>query len=40
MAEDRVPTGPVKRQVAEAWKKIKEKKKKHEALKLTMEKTT
>jgi hypothetical protein len=23
MAEDRVPTGPVKRQVAEAWKKIK-----------------
>jgi hypothetical protein len=38
MAKDRVPTGPVKRQVAEAWKKIKEKKKKHEALKLTMEK--
>jgi hypothetical protein len=25
MAEDRVPTGPVKRQVAEARKKIKER---------------
>jgi hypothetical protein len=25
MAKDRVPIGPVKRQVAEAWKKIKER---------------
>jgi hypothetical protein len=40
MAEDRVPIGPVKRQVAEAWKnQRKKKKKKHEALKLTMENT-
>jgi hypothetical protein len=37
MAEDRVLIGPVKRQVAEAWKNQR-KKKKHEALKLTMEK--
>jgi hypothetical protein len=37
MAEDRVPTGPVKRQVVEAWNNQR-KKKKHEALKLTMEK--
>jgi hypothetical protein len=35
MAEDRVPTGPVKRQVVEAWNNQR-KKKKHEALKLTM----
>jgi hypothetical protein len=39
MAKDRITTGPVKRQVAEA-KKNQRKKKKHEALKLTMEKTT
>jgi hypothetical protein len=38
MAEDRVPIGPVKRQVAEAWNNQRKKKKKHEALKLTMEK--
>jgi hypothetical protein len=37
MAKDRIPIGPVKRQVAEAWKNQR-KKKKHEALKLTMEK--
>jgi hypothetical protein len=37
MAKDRVPIGPVKRLVAEAWNKQR-KKKKHEALKLTMEK--
>jgi hypothetical protein len=37
MAKDRVPIGLVKRQVAEAWKNQR-KKKKHEALKLTMEK--
>jgi hypothetical protein len=37
MAQDRVPIGPVKRQVAEAWNNQR-KKKKHEALKLTMEK--
>jgi hypothetical protein len=37
MAEDRVPTGPVKRQVAEA-RYNQRKKKKHEALKLTTEK--
>jgi hypothetical protein len=36
MAKDRVPIGPVKRQVAEACKN--QRKKKHEALKLTMEK--
>jgi hypothetical protein len=37
MAKERVPTRPVKRQVAEAWNNQR-KKKKHEALKLTMEK--
>jgi hypothetical protein len=37
MAEDRVPTGLVKRQVAEAWNNQR-KKKKHDALKLTMKK--
>jgi hypothetical protein len=37
MAEDRVPTRPVKRQVAEA-RDNQRKKKKHEALKLTTEK--
>jgi hypothetical protein len=37
MAEDRVPIGPVKRQVAEA-RDNQRKKKKHEALKLTMKK--
>jgi hypothetical protein len=37
MAKDRIPIGPVKRQVAEAWNNQR-KKKKHEALKLTMEK--
>jgi hypothetical protein len=37
MAKDRVPIGLVKRQVAEAWNNQR-KKKKHEALKLTMEK--
>jgi hypothetical protein len=36
MAKDIIPIGPVKRQVAEAWKN--QRKKKHEALKLTMEK--
>jgi hypothetical protein len=40
MAKDRVPIGPVKRQVAETWNNQRKKKKKHEALKLTMEKTT
>jgi hypothetical protein len=34
MAEDRVPIGPVKRQVAEAWSNQR-KKKKNEALKQT-----
>jgi hypothetical protein len=38
MAKDRVPIGPVKRQVAEAWNNQR-KKKKHEALNLTMETT-
>jgi hypothetical protein len=37
MAEDRVPIGPVKRQVAEE-RDNQRKKKKHEALELTMEK--
>jgi hypothetical protein len=37
MARDRIPIEPVKRQVAEAWNN-QTKKKKHEALKLTMEK--
>jgi hypothetical protein len=37
MAKDRVPIGPVKRQVVEAWNNQR-KKKKREALKLTMEK--
>jgi hypothetical protein len=37
MAKDRVPIGPVKRQVAEAWNNQR-KKKKREELKLTMEK--
>jgi hypothetical protein len=37
MAEDRVPIGPVKRQVAEAWNNQR-KKKRHGALKLTTEK--
>jgi hypothetical protein len=37
MAKDRVPVGPVKRQDVEVWKNQR-KKKKHEALKLTMEK--
>jgi hypothetical protein len=37
MAKDRIPVGPLKRQVAEAWNN-QGKKKKHEALKLTMEK--
>jgi hypothetical protein len=37
MAKDRVPIGPVKRQVAEAWNNQR-KKKKHGALKQTMEK--
>jgi hypothetical protein len=37
MASDRVSIGSVKRQVAEAWNNQR-KKKKHEALKLTMEK--
>jgi hypothetical protein len=37
MAKDRIPIGPVKRQVVEAWNNQR-KKKKHEALKLTMEK--
>jgi hypothetical protein len=37
MAKDRVPIGPVKGQVVEAWNNQR-KKKKDEALKLTMEK--
>jgi hypothetical protein len=37
MTKDRIPIGPVKKQVAEAWNNQR-KKKKHEALKLTMEK--
>jgi hypothetical protein len=37
MAKDRIPIGPVKRKVVEAWNNQR-KKKKHEALKLTMEK--
>jgi hypothetical protein len=37
MAKDRIPIRPVKRQVAEAWNNQR-KKKKHEALNLTMEK--
>jgi hypothetical protein len=37
MAKDRILIGTVKRQVAEAWNNQR-KKKKHEALKLTMEK--
>jgi hypothetical protein len=37
IAKDRVPTGPVKRQVVEAWNNQR-KNKKHEALKPTMEK--
>jgi hypothetical protein len=37
IAKDRIPIGPVKRQVAEAWNNQR-KKKKHEALNLTMEK--
>jgi hypothetical protein len=37
LAKDRIPIGPVKRQVTEAWNNQR-KKKKHEALKLTMEK--
>jgi hypothetical protein len=36
MVNDRVPIGPVKRQVAEAWNS--QGKKKREELKLTMEK--
>jgi hypothetical protein len=40
MATDRVPIGPVKRQVAEAWNNQRKKKKKHGALKLTMERLT
>jgi hypothetical protein len=35
MANDRIPIGPVKRQVAEAWNNQR-KKKKNEALKLTI----
>jgi hypothetical protein len=35
MAKDRIPIGPVKRQVAEAWNN-QGKKKKNEALKLTI----
>jgi hypothetical protein len=35
MAEDRIPTGPVKRQVAEAWNNQR-KEKKHETPKLTI----
>jgi hypothetical protein len=35
MAKDRIPIGPLKRQVAEAWNNQR-KKKKHEALKLTI----
>jgi hypothetical protein len=37
MTKDRIPIGPMKRQVAEAWNNQR-KKNKHEALKLTMEK--
>jgi hypothetical protein len=37
MAKGRAPIGLMKRQVAEAWNNQR-KKKKHEALKLTMEK--
>jgi hypothetical protein len=37
MTKDRVPTGPVKRQVVEVWNN-QSKKKKHEALKPTMDK--
>jgi hypothetical protein len=37
MAKDRIPTGPMKRQVVEVWNNQR-KKKKHEVLKLTMEK--
>jgi hypothetical protein len=36
IAKDRIPIGPLKRQVVEAWNNQR-KKKKHEALKLTME---
>jgi hypothetical protein len=36
MAKDRIPIGPVKRQVVEVWNNQR-KKNKHEALKLTME---
>jgi hypothetical protein len=36
MAKDRIPIGPMKRQVVEVWNNQR-KKKKHEALKLTME---
>jgi hypothetical protein len=39
MAKDRVPIGPVKRQVAEAWNNQR-KKKKHEALKTSHGETT
>jgi hypothetical protein len=39
MAKDRVPIGPVKRQVAEAWNN-QSKKKKHEALKTNHGETT
>jgi hypothetical protein len=35
MAKDRIPIGPVKRQVVEAWNN-QTKKKKNEALKLTI----
>jgi hypothetical protein len=38
MAKDRVPIGPVNWQVAKTWNNQIKKKKKHEALKLTMEK--
>jgi hypothetical protein len=38
MANDGVPIGPVKKQITEAWNNQRKKKKKHEALKLTMEK--
>jgi hypothetical protein len=34
MAKDRIPIGPVKRQVAEAWNN--QRKKKNEALELTI----
>jgi hypothetical protein len=36
MAKDKIPIGPVKRQVTKAWNNQRKKKKKHEALKLTM----